>query len=361
MTGALSNCDVLIVGGGIVGLSTAYELAGYGLAVTLLERGEIGREASWAGGGILPPASWYVDHPALDAFAIDADSVHAELSQQLLAETGIDDEYTRCGALYQQTPENAAVLAATFDRWRSLGVEVQTDGPAHFVPAEAQVRNPRRLRALAVACARRNVRLVTDSPVVGFDTAAGGVVRAVRTVGETYACDAMCLCAGAWTPELATIGCSRAPGAPVRGQMLLVRPQKRLERIVHRYPYYAVPRRDGLVLIGATVEAAGFEKQTTAAGLVELQRAAGQIDPALADAALVRHWAGLRPASADALPQIGRLPGYENAWVASGHHRSGLQLAPPTARLVGAMIRGVPCDLPAAPFDPARFTGVAVA
>jgi glycine oxidase len=143
--------------------------------------------------------------------------------------------------------------------------------------------------------------------------------------------------------------------------MLLLRPEKPLERIVHRYPHYAAPRRDGLVLVGATVEEAGFGKQVTESARTELLRAAEQIDPALAGAIVMRHWAGLRPASGDALPQIGLLPGYANAWIASGHHRSGLQLAPPTARLVSAMIRGVACDLPAAPFDPARFAAATVA
>lgn len=356
-----TDADIVVIGGGIVGLSVAYELAGDGLAVTLLERGEIGREASWAGAGILPPASWYVDHPALDAFAIEANLAQAALSQQLLDETGIDDEYTRCGAIYHQTPENAAYLSDTFARWRRLGVEVVAEGSTYHVPAEAQVRNPRRLRALAAACARRGVQLVTDSPVRGFEFGANGRINAVRTPAETYACGAMCLCAGAWTPELAQLGSSHAPGKPVTGQMLLLRPDKPLERIIHRYPHYAAPRRDGLVLVGATVEEAGFDKQITESARTELLRAAERIDPALAKATVMRHWAGLRPASGDALPQIGLLPGYSNAWVASGHYRSGLQLAPPTARLISAMIRGVPCDLPAAPFDPSRFASATVA
>ncbi len=353
--------DLIVIGGGIVGLSVAYELAGAGMRITLLERGEIGREASWAGAGILPPASWYVDHPALDAFAIEASAAHAELSQRLLDETGVDDEYTRCGAVYHQTPANAAGLAATFARWRSLGIEVIAEGPTYHVPAEAQVRNPRRLRALAAACAGRGVHLVTDTPVNGFEVGADGVIAAVRTPSGTIPCGELCLCAGAWTPELAQLGYSHAPGRPVTGQMLLLRPEKPLERIVHRYPHYAAPRRDGLVLVGATVEEAGFDKQVTESARTELLRAAEQIDPALANATLMRHWAGLRPASGDALPQIGLLPGYSNAWVASGHHRSGLQLAPPTARLVSAMIRGEPCDLPAAPFDPSRFASATVA
>lgn len=355
------SSDVVVVGGGVIGLSIAYELAGHGLSVTLLERDEIGREASWAGGGILPPASWYVDHPALDTLALVAATDQAELSARLLEETGLDDEYARCGAVYHETPVNAAYLAGVFHRWRSLGVRVDSEAGAYHVPGEAQVRNPRRLRALAAACEKRGVRLVTGAPAEGFVSGAGGVVNAVRTAAGDFACGGVCLCAGAWTPQLALAGQSQAPGKPVRGQMLLLRPERPLPQIVHRYPHYAVPRRDGLVLVGATVEETGFDKQTTPTGKDELLRAARTLDPSLADAILLRHWAGLRPASADELPQIGPLPGLRNAWVASAHHRSGLQLAPPTARIISAMIRGADCDLPTAPFDPARFTSSAVA
>lgn len=351
-----ATSDVLVIGGGIVGLSIAYQLACDGAGVTLLERSTPGREASWAGAGILPPASWYEAHPALDALAIAATTDHAGWSQQLCEETGIDDEYTACGATYLETPANADYLATAFARWSQLGVPVDRSGNAWSVEAEAQVRNPRRLQALVAACERRGVRIVSDSPVERVESEADGRIAAVESPTGRFSAEAFCFAAGAWTPGLADIAGGTAPGRPVRGQMLLLRPKEnRLTRIVHRYPSYAVPRRDGLVLVGATVEEVGFQKQTTEDAKRDLFAAAAAIEPSLAGATIERHWSGLRPASADALPLIGPMHGVANAWLATGHHRCGLQLAPPTARLISAMVRGAACDLPSEPFDPRRF------
>lgn len=350
-----SNSDVLVIGGGVIGLSTAYQLSRDGLRVTLIDRGQPGREASWAGAGILPPASWYVDHPALDQLAIAAAREQAEWSATLREETGLDDEYWPCGATYQDTPENTERLAATFQRWRDQGVEAEHNAGEWVVPGEAQVRNPRRLRALVAGCRHRGVRIVPGAEVIRL-VRVGEAIHRVDTAAGEFSADVYCLTAGCWTPGLARLAASSAPGKPVRGQMLLLRPERpALGRIVHRYPHYAVPRRDGRVLIGATVEEAGFAKQTTAEARAELLGAAARIDARLANVEVEAHWSGLRPASADRLPLVGRLPGLGNAWVASGHHRSGLQLAPPTARLISALIRGAPCELPAAPFEPSRF------
>lgn len=355
------SSDVLVIGGGVIGLSIAYELACEGVSVTLLERGEPGREASWAGAGVLPPASWYVDNPHLDRLAMEAAADQPRWSERLREETGIDDEYWRCGARYLATPENADLLAATRRRWRSLGVELGDDSDGGFLaPTEAQVRNPRRLRAVLGACRARGVRVVTQAAVTRFEMTGSGEIDAVATPTARFTAGAYCLAAGCWTPSLVEAIGERAPGAPVRGQMLLLRPPGRpLDQVVHRYPHYAVPRRDGLVLVGATVEHRGFVAQTTEEARSELIAAAERIDPRLGGAAVERHWAGLRPASADPLPLIGRLSGCGNAWVATGHHRAGLQLAPPTARLISAQVRGVACDLPADPFDPARFADAA--
>ena len=224
------------------------------------------------------------------------------------------------------------------------------------MPGEAQVRNPRRLQALVAGCRAAGVRIEGGAEVRGFDRL-GETINAVRTDGGRALSRRLLLHRGVLDARPRGAGLHRsAPGKPVRGQMLLLRPAGRtLDRIVHRHPYYAVPRRDGRVLIGATVEEAGFSKQTTDEARAALLEAARLIDPRLARAEIEAHWSGLRPASADRLPQIGPLPGLTNAWVASGHHRSGLQVAPPTARLISAMIRGVPCDLPSEPFAPARF------
>lgn len=353
---ATTTSDAIVIGGGVIGLSIAYELAARGVSAVLLERGEVGREASWAGAGVLPPASWYVDHPALDLAALAAAPMHAELSERLREETGVDDQYDRCGAEHQLTAENCAHVRRVLGRWRGLGVAAEQTGETRWsVPGEAQVRNPRRVRGLAEACRRRGVRVVTGAEVVGFRESAGCVEAVESTAGE-HSAGAVVLAAGCWTPALGASLGAEAPGRPVRGQMLLLRPARpTIGRIVHRHPYYAVPRRDGRVLVGATVEEAGFDKANTPAGVEELLVAAASIDPALADAPVEAAWAGLRPASGDALPIVGALPELENVWIASGHHRSGLQLAPPTARAIASMIAGAKVPTFWEAFAPARF------
>ncbi|MEN0111154.1 MAG: FAD-dependent oxidoreductase [Planctomycetota bacterium] len=355
--------DVLVLGGGIVGLSIAHDLAGHGLRVRLLERDEPGRQASWAGAGILPPASWYVDDPTLDALAIAAAPMHAELSATLREETGLDDEYTPSGALYRLTETSEGHVRDTLCRWAALGVSIEERRDGRFVPGEAQVRNPRRLRAIIAACRARGVEVRSGEPPVGFRHAASGAIDAVRTPADEHSAGAVVFAAGCWNPALTGRAGSIQVGRPIRGEMLLFRPVEPPPReIVHQGSFYLVPRRDGRVLVGATVEDAGFDARTTDAGRRTLLAAAAELWPPLAQAPVEAAWAGLRPASGDALPLVGPLPRVPGAFVASGHHRSGLQLAPPTARLISAMVRGAEREVDALPFDarpldPSRFVG----
>lgn len=339
--------DCVVVGGGVVGLSIAHRLAGGGARVTLVERGQPGREASWAGAGILPAASWYSDHPALDRMAVRASRMHEELSTSLRSATGIDDEYARCGAIYYESEANAAYLAAAFARWQALGVEVERVEPpkafkgAWSVPAEAQVRNPRRLRALLAACRLLGVRVLAGCDTLGFTLDDDRVLSLLTTEGPLQA-GHFIVAAGCWTPAvLAQAGIATA-GRPIRGQMLLLRGETAgTGTIIHDYPYYLVPRRDGHVLVGATVEDVGFDRSTTNEAKRELIDAALRMAPGVVQRSrVVGFWAGLRPGGAGELPQIGRAPGFSNLWMASGHHRAGLQLAPPTAELIYQQIVG---------------------
>ncbi|MEN1679787.1 MAG: FAD-dependent oxidoreductase [Planctomycetota bacterium] len=371
--GQSESTDCLVVGGGVIGLSIAYELARGGRTVRLLERGQTGREASWAGAGVLPPGSWYLDHPAADWLAAESCRAHAELSEELAEAAGIDDQYARCGAIYLQSEETRGSLAEKFAGWRTRGIEVETLGPkvaasvapgvacgaGYFVPGEAQVRNPRRLRALHVACERRGVRIETGVSAEAF-TVRNGRIESLQTSDGPRVAGGYCLAAGAWVGPLAESLGVRAPVRPIRGQMLLLRlPRPVVDRIVHRDGLYLVPRSDGKVLVGATVEDAGFDKSTNPTDLQALRRFAVDVVPALADAEVEKSWAGLRPGSADGLPLIGPLAGLANAWIAGGHFRSGLQFAPATARLVRGLMGGEAVDAPIEAFAPNRFTDAA--
>lgn len=352
----LSDC--LVIGGGVVGLSIAYQLALDGVSVTLLERNEVGKEASWAGAGMLPPGSWYSSHPAMEELAKRSASLYPQWSESLKEQTGIDNEYWQCGSRYLKAESPDASYQSTFERWRSLGIEIVETKEHYEVPGEAQIRNPRHMQALAQACRLLGVRIEQKSPAKSFEWE-GDRIDEVKTPSETFSAKEIILAAGCWSPALANQLGMRLPGRPVRGQMLLLKPNQpegTPERIIHRAPYYLVPRRDGLVLVGATVEQVGFDRRNTDEAFQALRKFACEVVPALKESSIEAFWAGLRPAGGDELPTIGRLSSASNAWLATGHYRAGLQFSPPTAELISAMIRQSELPMDVAPFSADRFS-----
>ncbi len=370
--------DVVIVGGGVIGLSLAYQLAAHQHSVCVLERGSPGREASWAGAGMIPPTAAAHDPPPLDAMIRYSAHRHAHWAAQLAEETGLDTGYRRCGALYlARSDDHAERLQAEADRLRQADVEVRllepaelaqlepclnpvcvngsrSASPSHGVCAallltsEAQLRNPWHLRALVAACRKRGVEVRSDSEVCGFDLRERRVQRIHISRGETIPAGAVCLTSGCWTPEIARFLGVEIDLRPVRGQMLLLRsPKPLLSRIVNDGPRYLVPRDEGRLLVGSTMEDVGYDKRTTENALSELHDFATGIAPSLADLEIEQSWAGLRPATPDGLPYLDRLPGLENAWIAAGHFRLGLTLAPATAEAMAAWMLGEqpPVDL----------------
>ena len=363
--------DCLIVGSGVIGLSLAWELAAQGIRVRLVERGRPGREASWAGAGILPPAVRRADDHPIEQLAGLAHQLHPQWAAQLREETGIDNGYHRCGGLYvARDPAQAAELRRELESWRGRGITVEeipstklgdaepavrregehAVAAAWDVPHEAQIRNPRHLKALVEACLARGVMIDEGVTVEDFDISAGRV-RSVRTSSGAIEAGAVCVTAGCWTRLLAErMGRSLAV-MPIRGQMVLLACDRRpLRRIVHEGSRYIVPRRDGRVLIGSTEENAGFDRRTTAAGVAGLLELATSLVPRLAGGEVERTWAGLRPGTLDGLPYLGRVPDVENAFVAAGHFRSGLQLSTATAAVMGQLIRGEATEIDLSPF-----------
>lgn len=352
-----NSSDCLIVGGGVVGLSIAYQLALDGLSVRLLERHEVGKEASWAGAGMLPPGSWYSSHPAMEELAKRAASLYPNWSSALKEETGIDNEYWQCGSRYMKSPASAPFYQSTFERWRTLGIEVDETTEHYEVPAESQIRNPRHLQALAQASSLLGVAIEQKTPVQAFEWEGDRIIT-VETANARFSAKEIIIAAGCWTPALANQLGVRIPGRPVRGQMLLLKPNRPEEapsRIIHRAPYYLVPRRDGLLLVGATVEQVGFDRRNTEEAFQALRDFAREVCPSLQDSTIEAFWAGLRPAGGDELPTIGPVRSTRNAWLATGHYRAGLQFSPPTAELISSMIRQTELPMEAAPFSPDRF------
>lgn len=360
--------DVVIIGGGVIGLSLAYELSGRGVRVSVLERGELGREASWAGAGILPPGNPSGAADTLALLRAHSSVLYKQWSERLREETGIDNGYRRCGGLEVAVEEeDAAGLRAAADLWTAEGIEAEAVSAAsladlepalgkrirlaYHLPGMAQVRNPRHLKALAGACAARGVELRTGVPVEGFECA-GGRARAVRTAEGNVGGEGFVAASGAWTRSLLAGAGIEVRVKPIRGQIVLLNtPGPLLRRVVVEGPRYLVPRPDGRLLIGSTEEDAGFDKRTTPGGVRGLLEFAFRLVPGLDAAHFERAWAGLRPASADGLPYLGVVPGMKNLFVAAGHFRSGLQMSPATAVVMAQLLLG---ERPLIPLEPFR-------
>lgn len=351
--------DLIILGGGVIGLTTAYYLAREGVRVILCERGRVGMESSWAGAGILPPSDLACAMHPFDRLRAIGGDLFPDLSAELKERTGIDNGFARSGGLEFL----GQIGDADTQEWYGQGIqpEVLSEaevlrrepalardlGPAHDVSAMAQLRNPRHLQALRAACLVTNQVTLLENQAVQELIVEQNRVQGVRLADEVVRGDAVVVTAGAWTGRLLEpLGC-RLRIEPVRGQIALLHPEKpTIQRILLWGARYLVPRLDGRVLIGSTEEHAGFEKHTTATGVRDLLELGIRLVPALADAILEKTWAGLRPGSPDGLPYIGAVRNFENLFVAAGHFRAGIQLSPGTALLVKQMVLRQPLAMP---------------
>jgi len=354
--------DVVIIGGGVVGLSLAYELAGQGASVKVIEQGGLGREASWAGAGILPPGNPEHAESPIDRLRAESAARWPALSQRLLDETGVDNGFRNCGGIILSLSGPSNQLADEVAQWGLEGVEAvelsveelalqepalsQAVVAAYRLPGLSQVRNPRHLKALIAGCLSRGVQMVVGEPVVALDREQGKVVAAVTPVGEHRA-GQFCICGGAWSRRLLDEAHIDVEIEPVRGQIVQLSCMPLpFQQVIEVGSRYLVPRPDGLVLVGSTEERVGFEKGNTAAAVSGLIEFAVDVCPELARARFERAWSGLRPRTADSLPLMGAVPGAENLYVAAGHFRSGLQQSPGTALLLRQVMLGQETTIP---------------
>jgi len=353
--------DCIVIGGGIIGMLTALELSNAGIQVTLLERTETGRESSWAGGGILSPLYPWRYAPAVTNLASWSQRRYPELAGELLETTGIDPEFTRSGMLILDTRDQQQAVAwgqasgnqvELIDRTAVSVYEpgLQSAPPrAIYMPGVGQVRNPRLVKALRAAI-QVNVEVRENTEVEAI-VVEHGRVRGVQTASGRIWADKVVVCAGAWTRNLLA-GMGTPPAIePVRGQMILFRARPGVvTRIVLHQGRYAIPRRDGRVLLGSTLEHSGFDKQTTGTAREELERTAIAMFPALAEFPIENHWAGLRPGSPDGTPYIGAYPKVEGVYLNAGHFRNGVVLAPASARLLADLLLEREPVVPPAPY-----------
>lgn len=344
--------DILIIGGGVIGLTTAYHLAQQGVSVTVVDRQEIGREASWAGAGMLPPGHMIQSAVPEVRLRSYSHSLWDELSAALKDRTGIDNGYRRCGAV--EVGLSSAESSVQVEAWRAEGLQTveldRTGLERHvpdlhedfrsgvFLPEFGQARNPRHLKALAAACHSLGVDIVEHAEHLHLATSRESVVQAVLPT-RTFTADRICITAGSWSSQLLQPLSVSLPVQPVRGQIVLLKTSRLpFSCVIEQGRRYIVPRADGLVLVGSTEEHTGFEKKTTAEGVSGLLKFASALVPELGAAEVVRCWAGLRPGSPDELPFLGRVPEFENLFVGAGHFRSGLQMSAGTGRLLADLL-----------------------
>ncbi len=378
MSRDVSTVDFLVVGGGVIGLSISYELSQAGYHVALVDKGELGREASWAGAGLLPPANQQHAWEPMEQLRGLSHRLFPQWSQQLQAETGIDNEFEITGGLYlARDPGEAASLRMACQQYEEEEVEVvrldaqqvtqqfphvqvsDTILEACFLPGEAVVRNPRHLQSLEKACRLRGVEVFPQTDITKWNFDDDRLVS-VDTSNGKLAVGSVCLATGAWSQVLAdqvldqghfTGRIQRPEIEPIRGQLVLLDASKRFFMApINEGIRYIVPRRDGHVLVGATVEEAGFDKSTTPEAIEDLANFARQLVPQLATATQVRAWAGLRPASVDRIPYLGKLPHLANVYLAAGHFRSGLHLSPATAVVMTQLMTGQVPEIDLTPF-----------
>jgi glycine oxidase len=363
--------DVIIVGGGVIGCAIAYNLAEAGVRVTILERSEVGAEASGASAGVLAPLDLSMEPGPLLDLCLASMPLHPPLADKLREETGIDVEYLRSGLLrVALTDEDADGLRAVVERQRLPGMLQWVDPEALrrveprlaaarggvYSPHLHQVNAHRLTQALARAAVGRGVALRQGAAVTGFVTN-GSRVTGVRTGDGRMTAGHVILAAGSWTGVLGRrLGVS-LPVKPMRGQMLAFpnfsSPLRHI--LLGEDSGYLAPKANGFLFVGSTVEDVGFRKNTTASVLASLRRMAVTLVPSLAYAELASDWAGLRPGSPDDLPILGPVPGWEGVSVASGHFRKGILLAPITGRLMAQWLTQGRTEMPMEPFSPARF------
>ena len=345
--------DIIIVGGGISGMLSAWYLAREGMQVTLLERGEPGRESSWAGGGIISPLyPWRYPEP-VTRLARWSQQHYAELVDALRQQSGCDPEYLNSGLLMLGLGEEEFQRAGQWAEEQGYRLEFPhqsqvaqlqpglnlPDGRAVWMPQVAQVRNPRLLQALRDALEGLGVTVLGQHPVSRL-LLDDGQIRGVEVGTQAFHTERVVLCAGAWTDQL--LPQADAGIRPVRGQMLLYQASPELlQRIVLTDDHYFIPRKDGKVLVGSTMEEVGFDKSTTPDALAQLQQCTAELIPALAACPLIHHWAGLRPARADGIPCISAHPEIKGLFINAGQYRNGVVTGPASARLLADLVLGM--------------------
>jgi glycine oxidase ThiO len=326
--------DVLIIGGGIIGLASAIALTQKGANVTIVERDRCGHGATWAAAGMLAPEAEGLEGELL-AFGLRSRSMYPQWIANLMRLSGLECGYWCCGIIAPIVAAAEAQKLATHQQYlnaqeshrRQSGLGEHIWGSL-WLPEDGQVHNRKLAQALIASVHTLGIKVMEGTVVYQIGRSQGRVTHIETNTGKLQA-DYYVLATGAWTQSLLPL-----PIQPIKGQMLSVYDRdRRLQRVIYAPHSYIVPRQDGEIVIGATVENCGFNQGNTAAGIAQLLNNAIAIYPAIANMPIINTWWGFRPHAPQEIPLIGKSE-YENLILATGHYRNGILLAPLTAHLI---------------------------
>ncbi len=342
--------DSIIIGGGVIGLMTAKELVESEMSVLIVDKGTIGNESSWAGGGILSPLSPWRMPQCVTNLAQWSQNHYRSLVKELINSTHINPELTNSGMLIINNDESdQCVLWA---KSQSIKIESLSENSlidfapnlnkiyrsALFLPDIWQIRNPLLLEALKVYLLQHRANII-EHTLVNHLLFEKDKCSGIRLNNTDYLSDNIIIASGAWSGNLVKKEVCDIKISPIRGQMISFQCNKNLfSQIILKNELYLIPRKDGLVLSGSTLENAGFNKDITEAGLNTLKKFALDLIPKLSKCKTIRQWSGLRPLSESDIPLIGEIPNIRNLYVNTGHYRNGILLAPASARLLADII-----------------------
>jgi len=370
-----SSSDVVIVGGGVIGCAIAYELTLRNVAVTVIDRGPLGREASWASAGIISLPNRPNAAPELVEISRRGWERYPELVATLEAESGIAIEYRRPGQITVAIDQAAVTAAQALVSWQQgHGFEIEslphadalklepTLSPqlqaAWLTPGVGSLSVYRLTQAFAMAASRRGATILAETPVSSL-IRRGDRVLGVQTAAGRVEAETTILAAGAWTRFIGETAGAVIPTKPIKGQLLAFsHPTSRPHHLLTGHGGYARPRVDGTTLVAATEEDVGFDRRVTGDGVSWLFDLARKLCPVLLEGELVDTWTGLRPASATGQPVLGPVPGCSGLWVATGHFRTGAKEAPGTATVIAESLFSGRIDPLLEPFAPPPIDSV---
>ena len=357
--------DITFVGGGITALLSARLFSLAGAKVTIIERHEIGQESSWAGGGILLPLYPWRQADAISQLVIPSIAVYPDLAQSLLESTGLDPEYIVSGLLMTQLADldiaqdwcQKYSINSSFASFEQQESFIQINDQSLYLDEIAQVRNPRLIKSLKQDLLQRGVKIVEHCAINKVSIDNNKKITAIASESESFSVNCVVITAGAWSGDLwrqllADSTAAQADIFPVKGQMLIFdTPENTLDTMVLEKDRYLIPRSDGKILCGSTVEYADFDKSTSEQAKQSLVTFARKLFPALESAPIIHHWAGLRPGTQQGIPYIDKHPEINNLAISAGHFRNGFAMGPASAQLLFELMTNQATTIDSVPYQ----------